>query len=103
MKIEITNSYYFIEIYLKFGYDDFYIALGYKSNVIKKYFKNFKKLNKKFNFKAKNKVCTITLIYTGKKTLTGGRLKRIKKFIKKNENFMFTYGDGISNINLKHH
>ena len=90
-----------MELYLKFNYNDFYIALGHKSNVVKKYFKNFKKFDKKFRFKINNKICTITLVYTGKKTLTGGRLKRIKKFINKTENFMFTYGDGISNINLK--
>ena len=90
-----------IELYLKFNYNDFYIATGYKSNVIKNYFKNFKKLNSKFKFRTSNKSCTITIVYTGEKTLTGGRLKRIKKFINKKENFMFTYGDGISNVNLK--
>ena len=63
----------------------FYIALGYKSNVVKKYFKNFKLLNKKFNFSTKKINCSITLIDTGKNTLTGGRLKRTKKFINKNE------------------
>jgi glucose-1-phosphate cytidylyltransferase len=91
-----------IELYVKYNYTDFYIALGYKSEVVKRYFKNFIKLGKKFNFKMENgKKSTITLIDTGKKTLTGGRLKRIKRFLKKDENFMFTYGDGISNINLK--
>ncbi len=90
-----------MNIYLKFGYNDFYIALGYKSNVVKKYFKNFKSLDKKFKHRIKNKNCTITLIYTGKNTLTGGRLKRVKKFLNKNESFMFTYGDGVSNVNLK--
>ena len=90
-----------IELYLKFNHKDFYIALGYKSQVVKKYFKNFKNFNEKFKFRIKNKTCTITLVYTGTKTLTGGRLKRIRKFINKKENFMFTYGDGICSINLK--
>ena len=90
-----------IELYLKYNYNDFYIALGYKSNVATKYFKNFKNLNKKFHHKINNKICTITLIYTGAKTFTGGRLRRVKKFINREENFMFTYGDGISNVNLK--
>ena len=102
--IRIANKpllVHIIELYLKFKYEDFYIALGYKSNVVKKYFKNFKKFNKKFKFKIKNKTCTITLVYTGKRTLTGGRIKRLEKFINKDENFMFTYGDGISNVNLK--
>ena len=102
--IKIANKpllIHIIELYLKFKYEDFYIALGYKSNVVTKYFKNFKKFNKKFKFKVKNKTCTITLVYTGKSTLTGGRIKRLEKFINKDENFMFTYGDGISNVNLK--
>ena len=87
--------------YLKFGYKDFYIALGYKSEVARKYFKNFKNYDEKFDYTIRNKHCKITLSYTGKSTLTGGRLKRMKKFINKNEHFMFTYGDGISTINLK--
>ena len=87
-------------LYLKYTYKDFYIALGYKSEVVKKHFKNFVKFNQKFKYNFKNINCTITLVYTGDKTLTGGRLKRLKKFINKNENFMFTYGDGISNVNL---
>lgn len=78
-----------INHYLKFGIKQFYIALGYKKEIIKKYFKN-----KKFNYE-------IHLIDTGLKTMTGGRIKRIKKFLKKNEDFMVTYGDGISNVNIK--
>ena len=74
--------------YAKYGYKDFYIALGYKGEVIKKFF------NKKFFD------WNINLIETGKNTMTGGRLKRIKKFIG-NETFMMTYGDGLSNVNLK--
>ena len=93
--LHIMNSY------LKFGYNNFYIALGYKSEVVKRYFKNFKNYDEKFSYKTKGKNCNITLSYTGKKTMTGGRLKKMKKFINKNENFMFTYGDGISNVNLK--
>ncbi len=93
--IHIMNSY------LKFGYNDFYVALGYKSEVVKKYFKNFKSYDEKFKYSLKGKLCYITLSFTGKKTLTGGRLKKMKKFVKKNENFMFTYGDGISTVNLK--
>ena len=73
--------------YAKYGHKDFYIALGYKGAVIKKYFnKNFFDWN-------------INLIETGRNTMTGGRLKRIKKYIG-NETFMMTYGDGLSNVNL---
>ena len=78
-----------MELYAKQGFKDFYIALGYKGHIIKKYFKN----KKFFDWK-------INLIETGKNTMTGGRLKKMKKFLK-NETFMATYGDGISNINLK--
>tara|TARA_B100000886_G_scaffold127976_1_gene86308 strand:+ start:1448 stop:2128 length:681 start_codon:yes stop_codon:yes gene_type:complete len=74
--------------YLKYGFNNFYIALGYKGNFIKEYFKK-----KKFNFK-------VNLIDTGLKTMTGGRLKRLKKKLG-SDTFLLTYGDGISNINLK--
>ncbi len=73
--------------YLKYGFDNFYIALGYKGNFIKEYFKK-----KKLNFK-------VNLIDTGLKTMTGGRLKRLKKQLG-NDTFLLTYGDGISNVNL---
>ncbi len=78
-----------IDHYIKYGHREFYIALGYKGNVIKKYFQK-KKLNK--NIK-------IRLIETGKNTMTGGRIKRLKKFL--DSTFLLTYGDGLSNINLK--
>ena len=65
---------------------EFFIALGYKGIVIKKYFKKFSKEIK------------INLIDTGKNTMTGGRLKRLRKFL--NKTFLLTYGDGLSNINI---
>ncbi len=74
--------------YSEYGFKEFFIATGYKGNVIKKYFKkNF------FNWK-------INVIDTGKKTMTGGRLKRLKKYLK-DESFLMTYGDGLSNVNIK--
>ena len=75
-----------IDHYKKFGFEEFYIAAGYKSYVLKNYFK------KKKNFKIK-------IIDTGKNTMTGGRLKRLKNYLK-DETFLMTYGDGVSNINL---
>ena len=77
-----------LEHYYKYGFNDFYIAAGYKGNVIKRY---FKKKHPKFK---------ISIIDTGKKTMTGGRLKRLKKIIG-NERFMMTYGDGVCNLNLR--
>ena len=90
-----------IEHYSKYGHKDFFIALGHKSQVVKNYFEKFKKLDEAFNYKTKNFHVSITLSYTGENTLTGGRIKRMKKFINKNEDFMFTYGDGVSNVNIK--
>ena len=87
--------------FVKFGFKEFYIAAGYKSNVIKKYFKNFKKTGKEFNTLISRKKCKVSIINTGNKTLTGGRLKKISKYLKQNEEFMFTYGDGVSNVNIK--
>ena len=90
-----------LEHYANFGHKDFYVALGYKSNFIKNYFKKFKKFDNAFKHRVGNIDASITLSFTGLHTLTGGRIKRMKKFINKDENFMFTYGDGISNVNLK--
>jgi len=80
--------YYILKFYAKHGFKDFYIALGYKGQVIKNF---FKKNSYGWN---------INLIETGKKTMTGGRLKRLTKHLR-NETFMMTYGDGLSNVNLK--
>ena len=77
-----------IDHYIFHGHYEFYIALGYKGYELKKYFLK-QKLPK--NIK-------INLINTGKNTMTGGRLKRLKPFLK--ETFLMTYGDGLSNINL---
>ncbi len=73
-----------IEHYQTFGLRKFIIASGYKSKIIKDFFKNKKH---------------IKVIYTGKDTLTGGRLKRLKKYV--SDTFFLTYGDGISDINIK--
>jgi len=80
--------YFIMKHYANYGFKDFYIALGYKGHIIKKY---FEKNNFGWN---------INLIDTGQKTMTGGRLKRLKKYLR-NEPFMLTYGDGLSNVNIK--
>ena len=77
-----------MHFYAKNGFKNFYVALGYKGEIIKKFF------NKKFFD------WNINLIETGKSTMTGGRLKRLTKHIG-NETFLMTYGDGLSNVNLK--
>ncbi|MFL2883480.1 MAG: sugar phosphate nucleotidyltransferase [Pelagibacteraceae bacterium] len=89
--IEVAGKPIIVHImthYAKFGFKEFYVALGYKGEVIRKYFKK-----KSFNW-------NVNLIETGKKTMTGGRIKKLSKFVNK-ETFMVTYGDGLSNINLK--
>jgi len=79
--------YHIMKHYSKYGFKEFYIAIGYKGEIIKKYFNK-----NSFGWK-------INLIETGKKTMTGGRLKRLTKYLK-NEKFLLTYGDGLSNINI---
>lgn len=74
-----------INIYSFYGFKDFILATGYKNKLIEKYFK-----------KKKNIKC----VFTGNSTLTGGRLLRLKKLFNKNETFMLTYGDGLTNQNL---
>ncbi len=78
-----------IDHYYSNGFTEFYIALGYKGHVIKNYFKNCK-ISKKISIKC---------IETGKKTMTGGRLKRLKPYLK--NTFMVSYGDSLSSVNLK--
>ena len=90
--VKVNNKPILIHIinhYIKFGLKDFIIAAGYKANVIKRYFKL-----------SPIKKCKVQIINTGDKSMTGGRLKRLKRYIG-NETFMMTYGDGLSNVNLK--
>ncbi len=77
-----------IDYYISYGHYEFYIAIGYKGQELKKYF-----LKRKFPKKIK-----INLIETGKNTMTGGRLKRLRSYL--NDTFLMTYGDGLSNVNL---
>jgi len=73
--------------YANYGHKEFIIALGYKGEIIKKYFENFKEDWK------------IDLIDTGAETLTGGRVKRLEKIIK-DETFFLTYGDGLCDVDI---
>ena len=78
-----------MNIYSKYGFNDFILALGYKKDVIKKYFKinNFKKWK-------------VKLVDTGYKTLTGKRLLKVKKYLNKDQDFLLTYGDGLSDVDI---
>lgn len=111
--IEIGNEPILIHLmkyYASYGFDDFIICLGYKGYVIKEYFNNlhlhhsdvsfdFSQNAKKIYFNSKTYKWKVTLVDTGLNTMTGGRIKRIEKYIEE-DNFMLTYGDGLSNVNL---
>lgn len=95
--------------YAQFGHKDFYLALGYKAEVIKEYFLNYSNLNSDFSVNLKTGAVTlhqpsivdwnVTLVNTGANSMTGGRVKRLKSYIG-DEPFLLTYGDGLSDINI---
>lgn len=102
--------WHIMKYYSKFGHNDFIICLGYKGYVIKEYFSNYFLHNSDitFDFKSSEKKIhddrsedwKVTLVDTGETSMTGGRLKRIKKFLQNEEHFLFTYGDGLSDVNI---
>jgi glucose-1-phosphate cytidylyltransferase len=101
--------WHIMNTYAKFGHKDFYIALGYKAEVIKEYFLNYKVLNSDFTVDLGNGSITphqqgvydwqVTLVDTGLNSMTGGRVKRMRDFIG-NEPFLLTYGDGVADIDI---
>lgn len=101
--------WHIMKLYGHYNHHDFYIALGYKGHVIKEYFLNYYSLNSDFSVDLSNGTIThhhkkavdwnVTLIDTGKESMTGGRVKRMKPYIG-NETFFLTYGDGVADINL---
>jgi glucose-1-phosphate cytidylyltransferase len=101
--------WHIMQTYAHFGHKDFYVALGYKAEVIKEYFLNYRALNADFTVDIASGNVTphyfdsvdwrVTLVNTGKDTMTGGRVKRMKKYIG-NETCMLTYGDGVANIDI---
>jgi len=111
--IEIGDKpilWHIMKIYSYYGYNDFIICLGYKGYIIKEFFANYylHTSDITFDFRNKNEITIhnnisepwkVTLVDTGLYTMTGGRIKRIEKYIG-NERFMLTYGDGVSNVNI---
>lgn len=85
--------WHIMKIYSFYGIKEFIICCGAKKNIINEYFRKFSKNN--------SDGWKITLVNTGKNTLTGGRLKRVKRFISKEKFFFFTYGDGVADVNIK--
>lgn len=97
--------------YSHYGFYEFIICCGYKQHMIKEWFANYYLYNSDitFDFSNNNEMIVhnnvsepwkVTLVDTGLNTMTGGRIKRIQKYIK-NETFMMTYGDGVCDINLR--
>ena len=111
--VEIGNKpiiWHIMKYFSYYGYNEFVIALGYKAEFIKEYFIKYQSLDGDFflNFKSneikqkkKNKEnWKVHLVDTGINTLTGGRVKKLESLLS-NERFLLTYGDGLSNINIK--
>lgn len=103
--------WHIMQHYARFGFQEFYLALGYKGEMIKKYFLDFYALNQNFSISLENgQVRTIQendvepwqvhLIDTGQSAMTGGRLKKLAPIIGE-RTFLMTYGDGVSNVNLE--
>ena len=102
--------WHIMQHFAAYGHKDFYLALGYKANVIKEYFLNYRVLNADFTVDLQDGTVTphqldevdwrVTLVDTGLQTMTGGRVKRMQPFIG-NEAYMLTYGDGVANVDLE--
>ena len=103
--------WHIMKIYSAHGANDFVICCGYKGYVIKEYFANYFLHMSDITFdmadnsmvvhERKAEPWRVTLVDTGEHTLTGGRLKRVAQFIENEEAFCFTYGDGVSNVDIR--
>lgn len=103
--------WHIMNIYSHYGFSDFILCLGYKGEMIRQYFLNYKSMNNDITIDLKsgstttfprlldNPSWTVTLVDTGLETMTGARLKRIERFID-TDTFMLTYGDGVADINI---
>ena len=101
--------WHIMKYYSSFGFDDFIICAGYKQNCLKEYFANYYVNNADITFDMKNNTMEVhqsnseewkvTVVDTGLYTMTGGRVKRIERYVE-NEPFMLTYGDGVSDVDI---
>jgi len=102
--------WHIMKIYSHFGFNDFIICLGYKGYVIKEYFANYFLHQSDVTFNLANNQMQIhnsaaepwnvTLVDTGENSMTGGRIKRIQKYVE-NETFLLTYGDGVADVDIR--
>ncbi|MCJ7508094.1 MAG: glucose-1-phosphate cytidylyltransferase [candidate division Zixibacteria bacterium] len=101
--------WHIMQIYSHYGFNDFIICLGYKGYLIKEYFANyflhmsdvtFDMVNNKMKVHQHNvEPWRVTLVDTGERTMTGGRLKRVRSYLD-DEDFSFTYGDGVGDVDI---
>jgi len=101
--------WHIMKVYAHFGYNEFVLALGYKGNMIKEYFLNWRTFANNFTLHTKDRSLEfhnknhddfkITFVETGLKSLTGERVKRVQDYID-GDDFMLTYGDGVANIDI---
>ena len=112
--IEIGSKpilWHIMKIYSFYGINDFIICCGYKGSVIREYFSDFSLLNSDITMNTKNNSIIVhkknqenwnlTFVDTGIESNTGERIRLIKEYLNKEDNFCLTYGDGLSNVNIK--
>lgn len=102
--------WHIMKIYSHYGINDFIVCCGYKQYIIKEYFANYflHSSDVTFDFAANSmevhhrraEPWKVTLVDTGESTMTGGRLKRVKQYVKDDELFCFTYGDGVADVDI---
>ena len=81
--------WHIMKIFSSYGINDFIVCCGYKGDIIREYFENFK-----------SELWNVQTIDTGLETMTGGRLGRISSYVEKEDCFCMTYGDGLADINI---
>ncbi len=105
--------WHIMKLYAYYGFREFILCLGYRGNMIKEYFLNYEAMNNDFticlgrraqiqyNGDHDEQDFWVTLAETGAESMTGGRLKRVRKYLDKETRFMLTYGDGVSDVNIR--
>jgi glucose-1-phosphate cytidylyltransferase len=111
--VEIGNRpmlWHIMKVFFSHGVDEFIICCGYKGYLIKEYFANYSLHMSDVTFDMRNNSTSVhqsqaepwkvTVVDTGDQTMTGGRLKRVAKYLKNDEAFCFTYGDGVADVDV---
>jgi glucose-1-phosphate cytidylyltransferase len=105
--------WHIMKLYAHYGFRDFVLCLGYRGNMIKEYFLNYEAMNNDFsiclgksaqiryNDNHEEQDFWVTLAETGADSMTGGRLKRVERYLQNEDRFMVTYGDGVSDVDIE--